>query len=228
MADRYKHKLHTIISDNVIKNVEVINNLLSSDPKEIKIVEKSEELLELLKINTEELIRNESKYDYYDLDKIDELSSMMEIDQLNFDKDSKKRQKLAFDKGSTSSLSSSTISNVTSNSSSIEETISISNEDVLKEIQTSIEAMKENLGKISNVKLEKDNFKNIIERPNSKSFRFGCYVVGPMKKVLDDLSEVARSDNLENDQKFYINDEIVDELKLLNKVMIMTILILEI
>lgn len=216
MEETYQDSIKKKITDNVRNNVNSINNLLSSEPNESTILEKSTEIMELLKINTEDFIKNEPKSDYYNLDKIDKLASLIEIDQLNFEpRDFKRKQRIGSDKGSSSSLSNLTLF------PSVEDVNYGSNDETIKEIQSSIDEIKENLEKTSNKKISIDKIAEIKSHESAKRRKFISFLAG-LKRLEDELSEIAISDNLQknSEKEFYIDDKVVDELKVLNKVML--------
>lgn len=214
MKSSEKFELRKKVSENVFNNINVINELLTNPPQS-DIVEKAEELSLLCKSNSEDFVHNEPSDEYYNLKTIEKLASLMEIEKISFDdKDSKKnhRHRLNSDRaGSRTSLAS---------FPSMEDFNTASNEELLNEIQSSIDNMKENLARTSHEPLNID----FLHEMKSKDFRKKAKLIGfvaNLKRLQNELEKIALSDNVKSAgvaDDFEIDDSTIDDLRTLNKV----------
>lgn len=224
MGDSQTASIRNKISDKVKKNLSDINEILSSVTKKSTIIEKSEGIAECLKVNIEEFTQDESSNVYHNLKNIHELASLMETEQLTFEvRDTKRRPRLGSDKGSTSSLTN------LASFPNLDDTLTLIQDDILKEIQSSTTEIKENLDKTSDDLLTVEKLSEIKKRELVKCKNFVAFLAG-LERLKDELIDIAMSDNIETkkgDEEFDIDEKVIDGLEILNKVMKMKLATIE-
>lgn len=207
-------KLRKIISENVINNISIINELLLNPPKS-EIISKADDLLLLCKSKSDDITHNQPFEDYHNFKTIELLTSLTEIDKISIDeKETKKQRHRLHSQGSRTSLAS---------FPSIEDFNSISSDDIVNEIQKSIDDMKANLTATSHSPLSI----NFLHEMKSKDLRKKSKLLGfvvELKRLQNELEKIALSDNASSRKSrddaddFDVDDATIDDLRTLNKV----------
>lgn len=208
-------KLRNKVAENVLNNINVINDLLKTSPS-TDIITKSEELLELCKSNSQDHTSNQPSDEYFNLATIDKLAKLTEIEKLSYDdKDSKKRNR---------NISSSRTS--LSSFSSIEDFQSVPQDELLTDIQSSIDSMKLHLFNISLRPLTVDFLADMKAKELAKKKKVIAFVVD-LNRLQKEIEKIASSDNFnlssvkkshDDADDFEIDETTIDDLRTLNKV----------
>jgi hypothetical protein len=202
------------IADQIVRNKEEINNILSNCSVESKLisVEFQKKIEEIFNSNTSDIIQNKASDEYYDTETIDTIFKYL-------DSGKPAQQSRLFRSESQLSISSTMSLQTTESTSS-------SNQENIKEFMRQLSEAKGILESISNSPLNVPDLTTIAAGVTEQKSHF-IELVFSLRRLMKELTSIAATDKIEKEVSLpgKVDDDFLSSLQHLNEVRKKTILI---
>lgn len=206
--DSFSEKvLYNQVSDTIRSNIDSINQILSNCAINSKTANEEEKLLNFLSIDSNKLLVDGHKADYYDFDEVAKVFNMLESSK----PDVKKRPKTTSRSESVSSLASTP-------GQSCEDVPHQLESLAVNEVTTYLSDIRGALQSITESSFNVLDINSLHHSETNKNTKF-CDLVMSLQKLAKDLQSIASSDsNSVSDEYPAIDSQLINNLQQLNHV----------
>lgn len=206
MESLNENALYDDVAGNVRNNIKQINMLLENCSIQSEVTAQENKIIEFLSLDTDALIIDEPKADYYDLSKVTKILEMLESPK---PERKKKLRRLE------STLSTLSLLSTTSSQSSEDLR---QPENYKTEIVNHLTGIRSVLEKIQNSSIICPDLKAIKDKETAKNVKF-CDLVMSLQKFAKELRNIALSDKVVSDhESLKINEKLLTDLDHLSQV----------
>lgn len=189
------------VADNIRDNIEHMNRLLENCAINSKVVTQESQIAEFISLDVDNLIKNQPKCDYYDLEQVANVFNMLGSSK----SENKKRNKMLW----------SSLSSLTSSSLSLEDAAASS--DYNKEVKYLLNEIRNTLESISNSSINAPDLNSISNKETAKSNSF-VDLFTKLQKLSKELQNIASTDTAEGEDDLNIDVTFIERLKRLSEV----------
>lgn len=194
------------VADNIRHNIENINKLLENCALHSKVATQGSKIADFLTLDVDNLIEDEPKSDYYDLDQVSKIFDMLRSSK----SETKKKGKLAMLERRPSFSSITSLSNL-----SIED---VTPHGYYTEVKSNLKAICNLLEGISNTSINAPDLNSIANKETSKNSTFVDLLM-KLQKLSKELRNIASTDNIVQDEEsLNIDDKLINSLSRISEV----------